>query len=461
MRKISLNQTLDKAYSYADSNLVELKSAMIGLCADIERYFKVAFDINLNEEIDDEAFRRVLYVFPRFASLTIEQFNRFVILFVNIRVVNAHLYLAKPIYLDDDLKQFLINNIGPSFVVEDEKKLTIYGAILVLSMMAQKYMIWPFCTSFFRGEFFIEIGKSDEMSRFQVEQQKKLNEICGNGKPLTQNAEPISVVDEAYINDVLKKCLTLVFFDLEKTLVNYKGCSNKTPALSSMLEKNGSFSEDLISKIVKLRNCWFHGSFIGDKIEYDETEFVFTLEFAVETLKDLAAVAKKNISSFGLILNDISYFGQNFFNYYVLRLVEVSFKILDNRLLTEDKLESRLANMDNAFERFIKVDAKAFEMFSELINHEEIRWNVGASKFLDKWPRKFDCSNLKIAKIHCDTGFTIGDFKTERTDIALVLVEMREDYKNLVNGIDLHDCEHKVIKECSKFISVIEMKIGE
>ena len=69
-----------------------------------------------------------------------------------------------------------------------------------------------------------------------------------------------------------------------------------------------------------------------------------------------------------LILNDISYFGQNFFNYYVLRLVEVSFKILDNRLLTEDKLESRLANMDNAFERFIKVDAKAFEMFSELIN---------------------------------------------------------------------------------------------
>ena len=38
---------------------------------------------------------------------------------------------------------------------------------------------------------------------------------------------------------------------------------------------------------------------------------------------------------------------------------------------------------------------------------------------------------------------------------------MREDYKNLVNGIDLHDCEHKVIKEYSKFISVIEMKIGE
>ena len=80
MRKRSLNQTLDRAYSYADSNLVELKSAMIGLCIDIERYFKVAFDANLNEKIDDDTFRRILIVFPRFRSLTIEQFNRFIIL---------------------------------------------------------------------------------------------------------------------------------------------------------------------------------------------------------------------------------------------------------------------------------------------------------------------------------------------------------------------------------------------
>ena len=100
-------------------------------------------------------------------------------------------------------------------------------------------------------------------------------------------------------------------------------------------------------------------------------------------------------------------------------------------------------------------------MFSELICHEEIRWNVGRSKFLDKRPRKFDCSNLKIAKIHCDKGFTIGGFKTERTDITLALVEIKDDYKNLVNGIDLHYCEYKVVKKCSKFISIVEIKIGE
>ena len=342
MRKISLNQTLDRAYSYSD-NLVELKSAMMGLCTDIERYFTVAFDVNLNEEIDDESFRRILHVFPRFGALTIEQFNRFIILFVYIRGVNAHLYLSKPIYLSADLKEFITNNTHPQYLIEDENKLTVYGSVLVLSMMAQKYMIWPFCTSFLRNDFFIEIGKCDAMSDFQVSQQKFFNNICGRGKPLTQNAEPISGVDSSYINDVLKRCLTSVFFDLEKVLVNYKGYPNKTASLSSMLERNRLFSEGLISRIVRLRNCcWFHGSFIGDEVEYNNEKFEFNLEFVVKTLKEIAEEGQRHLITFSLVINDISYFAQNFFNYYVLRIVEVSYKILDNRLLTEDKVESRL-----------------------------------------------------------------------------------------------------------------------
>ena len=96
------------------------------------------------------------------------------ILFVNIRGVNAHLYLSKPIYLDDDLKYFIISNTHPSYILEDDNKITIYGAVLILMLMAQKYMVWPFCTSFFRCEFFMEIGKSEEMSNFQIAQQKNL-----------------------------------------------------------------------------------------------------------------------------------------------------------------------------------------------------------------------------------------------------------------------------------------------
>ena len=461
MRKRSLNQTLDRAYSYADSNLVELKSAMIGLCIDIERYFKVAFDANLNEKIDDDTFRRILIVFPRFRSLTIEQFNIFIILFVYIRGVNAHLYLSKPIYLDADLKEFIINNALPQYIIEDENKLTVYGSVLVLSMMAQKYMIWPFCTSFLRNQFFIEIEKNDAMSHFQISQQNFFNNICGIGKPLTQNATRVSGVELSYINDVLKRCLTSVFFDLEKVFANYKGCSKKTTSFSSTLKHNELFDKRLISRIICLRNCWFHGSFIGDEVEYNNKKFKFSLEFAVETLKGIAKEGKKDPVTFSSVINDISYFAQNFFNYYVLRMVEVSYKILDNRLLTKDKVESRLTNAERAFRRINNVDISVFEMLSELICHEEIKWNVGASKFLDKCPRKFDCSNLKIAKIHCSRGFTIGGFKTERTDIILALVGIKEDYKNLVNGIDLYDYEYKVVKTCSKFISIIEMKIDD
>lgn len=459
MRRISLNQTLDRAYSVADSDLVELKSAMIGLCTDIERYFKVAFDVNLNEEIDDDAFRRILYVFPKFGPLTIEQFNRLVILFVNIRGVNAHLYLSKPIYLDDDLKYFIISNTHPSYILEDDNKITIYGAVLILMLMAQKYMVWPFCTSFFRCEFFMEIGKSEEMSNFQIAQQKKFNGFCGLGKPLTQNAKPVQGIESTYINDVLKRCLTLVFLDLEKVLKNYKGCSLKTASLSGMLKGNSLFDETLISKIVKLRNCWFHGSFIGDIVEQNEGNFEFTLEFAVDVLKELAEVANKDVNQFGLIINDIHYFAQNFFNYYALKLVEVSYKILDNRLLTEDKLDSRLDNIDFSFKRFEKVDSKVFEMFADLINFHQIRWNVSASKFLDKLPRKFDCENLKIAKIHSDKGFKIGDFKTDRKDIVLALVYVKEGYKNLVNNIDLQSVANTVEKECSKLMTIVNINL--
>lgn len=459
MRKVTLNQTINKAYSIPDSNSVELKSAMIGLCADIERYFKVAFNVNLNEEIEEEAFRRILYFFPRFGALTIEQFNRFILLFINIRGINAHLYLSKPVYLDDDLKQFIIDSVEPAYAIEDDKKLTMYGASLVLIMLSQKYMVWPYCTSFLRYEFFMEIGKSDMMSKFQIEQQKIFNSICGIGKPLTQNAEPIHGVESSYANDVLKKCLTLVFFDLEMVLSNSKNCGGETVSLSVMLKRSGLFEKKLISKLVKLRNCWFHGSFIGDTVECDGEQFEFTLEFAIETLKELRTMALTNIAKFGLVINDISYFGHNFFNYYALRLVEVSYKILDNRLLTEDKLESRLVNMDNAFKRFESVDSKMFDMFGSLLSHNKIRWSVGASKFLDKFPRKFDCENLKIVKIHSNNGFIIGGYRTDRKDIVLANVEVKKEYKNLVNGMDLRDFECVTEKECSKYISIVKAEI--
>ena len=459
MRRTSLGKDIDKVYSIIDSNVVELKSAMIGLCTDIERYFRIAFDINLNEQIDEEAFRRMLYVFPRFAALTIEQVNRFLLLFINIRNINAHLYLSKPIFVDEDLQQFIKDNIDRSYILFNERKITVYGAVSVLMLMAQKYMIWAFCTSFFRYEYFVEIGITNIMANFQIEQQKKFNMICGTGKPISQYCEPIVGEDLVFVNEVLKRCLTLIFFDLEKSLNSHSTSRCKTASLSILLRNDSLFSDELIERIVRLRNCWFHGNFVGDIVDENDSRFEFTLDFIIKTLYEIKQVANLDMKRFRLLAIDVEYFAQCFFNYFTLRMVEITFKVLDNRLLIEDKLDSRLDNMIKAFERFNLVDSILIEMFSELFSKDELCWSVSPNKFLDKIPRKFECKNLKIAKIHCDNGFIIGNYRTEKTDIILIINKIDNQYINLINGHDLSQCDYNVEKECSKYISIVRIEL--
>ena len=458
MRKISLEEIIDKAFSAADDTLIEIKSAMLGLCTDIDRYFKVVFGINLNEKIDETSFKSILEIFPIFSSLTTEQFNRFVLLFVNIRTVSAHLYCSKPIFLDEDLKEFIKQKSEPTYIIEKKRKITVYGAVLVLVMMAQKYMIWPFCTSFFRNNFLKEIKNKGKTESSQITAQKKFNILCGLGKPITQNAEAIHDSDSTFINDVLKRSLTHIFFDLEKILNKNGVCSAKAPSLASLLKTNSLFDENVIAKIIKLRNCWYHGYFIGDIVKNNEDCFEFTLKFTGDVLKEISEIAKKDENKFTHISDDINKFSMSFFNYYVLRLVEISYKILDKRLLTKDKLESRLENMGSSFKRFEQIDPSFFEMLAGLLNKNEIKWSVASAKFLDKLLRKFNCENLKIAKLHSENGFKIGDFKTERKDIVLVIVDIEQKFENLVNGHYLRDMQNSVEKEYSRFITVVNIK---
>ncbi len=458
MNKISLNLTLDKAY-LTSSYLVELKSAFLGLCTDIDRYFKVLFDINLNEKIKENKFEEIKIIFPRFKSLNLEQFNRFTTLFINIRVINAHLYLSKPIFLDDDLKEFIKSNIETPYEIEYKNKLTVYGSVIVLSLLSQKYMIWPFVTSLFRKKIFYEVDKDDKTTTFEVNQQKILNDICGIGKPLTQYAKRINDSDCNYINETLKRHLTLIFFDLEKCLGDDVISSNDTDSLGYMLKKNSSFDEYTISKINNLRNCWFHGYFIGDIAESNGFEINFTLKFVLETLKELKKCAIKDKNKFQIIIDDIDNFGKSFIYFYVLRMIEISYKILDKRLLNENKLESRFDNMNKAFKRFNQCDTKLFELFIDLLKQDEIKWFVSRQKFLDKHERMFNSKNLKIIKLHSNNGFKIGEFKTKRKNIVLANVKIEKEFKNLINDIDVEDMLGTVEKDWSRFITIMKVDL--
>lgn len=460
MEKISLASTLESAYESGKDYLKEVKSAMLGLCSDIERYFRIACYTSLNSEIDMESYKSMVNLLPRFKALTREQLNRFILLFINIRSVNAHLYLAKPVFLDEDLKQFIEENCNPTYPIEIEKRLTLYGSVLVLALLAKKFMIWPFCITFFKDKFFEEITGSGRVKvAFQMEQLEKLQSFCGKGGQLNQKARPIHNIDFIYINNLIKRRLTVIFFDLEKIFSKDNSCGYKTLSLITLLKKNSLFNDELISKIKLLRNCWTHGYFIGDILKNDGEDFEFTLEFIIETLKELVDVAKENPKDFALIIQDTAAFAQSMYDHYFLRMIEVSYKVLDVRLLIENKLEDRLNVLKRTLEKVLMANTNIFALLVPLFGDNGMNWFLTASKFSDICMRSFTCKNLKIVKIHSESGFVIGKFKTEMKDIVVAIPFLEKEYRNLINGIDIWNINGTTNQEISKYITLMDIEL--
>ena len=461
MRKQSLTNTLEKFFtSCTENSLITIKSAFLSLCADIERYFRKRFNINLNKKISNSDFQKIFRIFPTLSLLSVEQFNRFILVFINIRNICAHLYKTKPIYLDIDSKNFMVNYGNNLYPLEMSGRITIYGTVVLLSFLSQKYMIWPFCTSFFKKNFFNEIGNTgSEVSSFQINMQKLLNQNCGIGKILSdeQNIYQMSKSDWQYLNDVLKRSLTSIFFDLEKFFSVRKYQYFKDNSLVDKLKDSGNFDENIIAQIAKLRNCWFHGAFIGDVLEYGGEDFNFTFEFVLITLKNILDTLTKSNINCSLAIKDINLFGQAFFNFYVLRIIECSYKILDKKLLVPDKLEERLNNLYRVFIKMTSIDKNLFSLFSNLITSNKLEFFLNGSKFSDNKARVFSTTNLKIAKIHSSTGFKIGDCISQRADIILAIIDSKDEDINLVNGYSLENIKYQFKDDICRFVSIIEI----
>ncbi len=463
MGKQLLTNTLEKIFkSCTEENLIVIKSALLSLCADIERYFKSYFNISLNKKVSNSDLENIFEIFPKFSQLSDEQFNRFILVFINIRNMCAHLYIAKPIFLDADLKKFILNYGNNLYPLEMNGRITIYGTAVFLSFLSQKYMIWPFCTSLFKITIFNEIGNTgSEMSSFQINMQKLLNQNCGIGKTLLdeQNLYQISKADLQYLNDTLKRSLTSIFFDLERCFSIRKSRYPKDNSFIYKLRASGNFDENIITLIAKLRNCWFHGAFIGDAFEYDNEDFKFTLEFVLETLKNiLDALAKSHIGCH-LVIKDINSLGQALFNFYILRILECSYKILDKKLLEPDKFEERLDNSYRAFIKMESIDQNLFTLFSNLITSNKLKFFLNGTKFLDNKSRVITATNLKIAEIHSSSGFKIGDCISQRTDITLAIISIKDEDRNMVNGYSLENIKYKVKDDLCRFVSIVEINL--
>lgn len=435
MSKISLNDSLCSAYSVVNDTVIGIKSSVMNVCSDIDRYFRLMFNLNVTDSLFDYEFDKVKRIFPRLSDMSIWQFNRLLEVFNNIRNVNAHLYLCKSIQIDEDIEEYLSNIVEPTYPISVNGELTTYGQAYILCFLSQKYILWPFFTSYFKCSNFGEIcnlgGKG--MSDFQVAEQHKIQNYCGIGKPIYPDNK--KSMDWQFMNDLFKKHMTKIVFQFEKEAINAEQPTEYSWSLLEGLKKSNMFSKnkEVLHLIVFLRNCWFHGNNLNDEIIYNRTNQKFDYNFVFNSFYKIKNCLLKT-KSFKSVLKELNNFASSSINFYCLRLVEVSYKILDNRLLTEDKLDSRFDNIETAYTRFLNTDKDFYKLSCKLVEPDDLLFSISASKFLDNVPRKTKCRDLKIININSKNGFDIGGFHTDKTNITLASIALNKDFQNKING---------------------------
>ena len=169
----SFNQAISSAFSLADSSTKILKEAFIGLCSDVDRYFRLSFNLDIYASVNENEFYVIKGTYPNFRKLTLEQFNRLLFTFISIRDDVAHLFLNKIIYIDDDIKDFISGLIEPKYALTNNGEVTLFGAICICLLFSQPYQLSIFNTGAIRHNIFYEIPK-DTMPDFQRAFQKSV-----------------------------------------------------------------------------------------------------------------------------------------------------------------------------------------------------------------------------------------------------------------------------------------------
>jgi hypothetical protein len=207
-----------------------------------------------------------------------------------------------------------------------------------------------------------------------------------------------------------------------------------------ILYDSGEFgsNSELAAEILQLRNLWFHGTWIADIVKIGEIEIVFDLDFIFKILHKMK-IFLQNKPKFINVIKDIHDYATAIFDFFAIRIVEISYKILDSRLLTEEKIESRSIDSVNALSRLMNVDVNILNKADLLLTNKETKWIVSASKLSDLRPRKTVTECLKIYHLNSESGFKIGSFHTNVSEIAIAVIDIEDDFENKINDKHLKD----------------------
>ena len=442
MKKISLNDTLGLAYKVVEPEVISIKSSVMSICSDIDRFFQLRFHLNISQAIlNEDEYLYLIKLYPQLSGLSIENFVKLLEIISEIRDINAHLFICRDVAIDAELNKYLDDIVEHTYLISKNGKITMYGQAYILSLIAQKYNLFPFYRSYFTKEHFLEFYKTPGvvMSKIQISEQHKMQNYCGLGKPI--NNSNITNQELIYLNDILKSNLTNIVFNLEKECLCSKKTNSNFISFNQVLNCSYIFdsSSEEMRLMVFLRNCWFHGVMLEENANFDDVSQVLSFNFIIESLIKIKKTLSENYIMFKKTICSIEQLGKGIINYYALRMVELSYKILDSRLLTRDKVESRIEAIKKSFDCFIQ-SSDRYNLTRLLIDNNEIEFTVRREKFTDKVLRTTILKDLKIVKLHSSNGFKIGEFYTTNLDLFFVLIDLEDRYQNKIN--DKYLCEY-------------------
>ena len=456
---LNLTDKTTVAYDKINNTVTDLKSHFLNLCGEINRFFNINFNLSLTEKpsiIKDEKFDKI---FPTLKGATDTQLEQLFGVFCKIRNLNAHLFLSFPITIPNELNDFLSTLPKPEYEITVDGKLTVFGMIYILSLLSQKYQLTPFLLEVIRNKYFYKIVKQEKVD-LQTRLQNYFYSLCGKGKPTYNCGDGFDSLDVQNFNSTVKQYLTKVFFGIEKCTLKWTLSSKSEPPFNYLLYKNSPFKENnkLSKKLLNLRKNWIDGVALFDEINDNGFIYTVTLNGVISVLTELKTLLSGK-KDYALVVNSLKEFGQKLYAFYTLRLIEISYKILDKSLFMEDKIEDRLQSSIKAVERIKQAPLQFFELAEKLVENSPVTYTINAGRFGNKLPRVFETDNLKILKITSKTPIKIGEFQSSLTEIYVALVGVDSKNLNLFSGVLPSEITGEKIQEFSSKIAIYNVNL--
>ena len=456
---LNLTDKTTVAYDKINNTVTDLKSHFLNLCGEINRFFNINFGVLLTEKtpiLKDEKFNKV---FPILSGATDTQLQQLLEVFCKIRNLNAHLFLSFPITVPTELNDFLSTLPKPEYEITVDGKLTVFGMIYILSLLSQKYQLTPFLFEVLRNKYFYKIVKQEKVD-ILTRLQNYFYSLCGKGKPTYNTGDGFDSLDVQNFNNTIKQYLTKVFFGIEKCTLKWTLSSKSEPLFNYLLYKNSPFKQHnkLSKKLLRLRKNWIDGVALFDEINNNGFIYTVTLNSVISVLTELKDLLSGE-KDYELVVDSIKEFGEKLYAFYTLRLIEISYKILDSTLFMEDKIEDRLQSSIKAVERIKQAPSQFFELAEKLVGHSPVTYTINAGRFGDKLPRVFETDNLKILKITSANPIKIGEYQTSLTKIYFALVSVDIEKLKLINGISPCDLKGEKTDSFSSKISIYSVKL--